>query len=186
VLELETETHLHQQAITSIARGWRPDLLAELGVGPIGAATVLGAWSHPGRCRSEAAFAMLAGAAPIPASSGQTVRHRLRRSGDRQLNQALHTIVLTRLRCPAGWAVDVQDVGKSPVTRLMLACGQRRHHRPSWAGSLMASIRPCGVRGCLPAARRHSRRTSSASLAPGWHSLRPDGAVGAGDSPRVA
>lgn len=98
VLELETEAHLHQQAITSITRGWRPDLLAELGVGPITAATVLAAWSHPGRCRSEAAFAMLGGAAPIPASSGQTVRHRLSRSGDRQLTQALHTIVLTRLR----------------------------------------------------------------------------------------
>ena len=68
------------------------------GVGPIVAATVLGAWSHPGRCRTDAAFAMLGGAAPIPASSGQTVRHRLNRSGDRQLNRALHTIVLTRLR----------------------------------------------------------------------------------------
>src|SRR5207244_5083747 len=53
--------------------------------------------SHPGRFRSEAAFASLAGAAPIPASSGQTVRHRLNRSGDRQLNRALHTIVLSRL-----------------------------------------------------------------------------------------
>jgi hypothetical protein len=62
------------------------------------AATVLCAWSHPGRCRSDAAFAMLGGAAPIPASSGQTVRVRLNRSGDRQLNQALDTAVLTRLR----------------------------------------------------------------------------------------
>jgi hypothetical protein len=62
------------------------------------AATVLCAWSHPGRCRSDAAFAMLGGAAPIPASSGQTVRFRLNRSGDRQLNQALYTVVLTRLR----------------------------------------------------------------------------------------
>src|SRR4029450_3430311 len=61
-------------------------------------ATVLCAWSHPGRCRSDAAFAMLAGVAPIPASSGQTVRHRLNRSGDRQLNRALHTVALTRLR----------------------------------------------------------------------------------------
>ena len=41
---------------------------------------------------------MLAGVAPIPASSGQTIRHRLNRSGDRQLNRAIHTIVLTRLR----------------------------------------------------------------------------------------
>jgi hypothetical protein len=50
------------------------------------------------RLRSEAAFAALAGANPIPASSGQVTRHRLNRSGDRQLNRALHKIVLARLR----------------------------------------------------------------------------------------
>jgi hypothetical protein len=59
---------------------------------------MLTAWSHPGRCRNDAAFAMLAGAAPIPASSGKSIRYRLNRSGDRQLNRALHTIVLTRLQ----------------------------------------------------------------------------------------
>jgi hypothetical protein len=59
---------------------------------------VLVSWSHAGRLRSEAAFAALAGANPIPASSGQVTRHRLNRSGDRQLNRALHTIVLARLR----------------------------------------------------------------------------------------
>ena len=75
----------------------RPELLAEPGVGVITAAAILNAWSHAGRIRSEAAFAMLAGVAPIPASSGQTVRHRLNRAGDRQLNRALHTIVLSRL-----------------------------------------------------------------------------------------
>jgi transposase len=63
----------------------------------IRAAQLLNAWSHRGRFRSEAAFASLAGAAPIPASSGQVVRHRLNRGGDRQLNRALHTIVLSRL-----------------------------------------------------------------------------------------
>ena len=52
--------------------------------------------SHPGRVRSEAAFARLAGAAPIPASSGQTTRHRLSRGGDRQLNRAPHTVILHR------------------------------------------------------------------------------------------
>jgi transposase len=88
----------HTQAITALVRAWRPDLLTPTGVGPMVAAIILCAWSHPGRCASEAAFAMLAGAAPIPASSGQTVRVRLNRSGDRQLNQALHLIVLTRLR----------------------------------------------------------------------------------------
>ena len=62
---------------------------AELpGVGPISAAQVLVSWSYAGRLRSEAAFAALAGANPIPASSGQVTRHRLNRSGDRQLNRA--------------------------------------------------------------------------------------------------
>ena len=73
-----------------------PELLDESGVGPIVAAQLLVAWSHPGRVRSEAAFARLAGVAPIPASSGQTKRQRLSRGGDRQLNRALHTVVLHR------------------------------------------------------------------------------------------
>jgi transposase len=98
IRELTSEAADHRQAILALVRAWRPDLLARAGVGPIVAATVLCAWSHPGRCRSDAAFAMLGGAAPIPASSGQTVRVRLNRSGDRQLNQALYTVVLTRLR----------------------------------------------------------------------------------------
>jgi transposase len=100
--ELTTEAADHRQAILELVRAWRPDLLARPGVGPIVAATVLCAWSHHGRCRSDAAFAMLGGAAPIPASSGQTVRVRLNRSGDRHLNQALYTVVLTRLRTDPG------------------------------------------------------------------------------------
>lgn len=93
------EAREHQKAIGSIIRSWRPDLLEQFGVGPIVAATVLCAWSHPGRVHSEAAFAMLAGVAPIPANSGQvTTRYRLNRYGDRQLNRALHTVVRIRIR----------------------------------------------------------------------------------------
>jgi len=77
-------------------RALEPQLLDEPGVGPIVAAQLLVAWSHRGRVRSEAAFARLAGVAPVPASSGRTTRHRLSRGGDRQLNRALHTIVLHR------------------------------------------------------------------------------------------
>jgi transposase len=88
-----------QKAILAIIRSWRPDLLEEFGVGPIVAATVLCAWSHPGRIYSEAAFAMLAGVAPVPANSGQvTTRHRLNRYGDRSLNTALHTVVQIRIQ----------------------------------------------------------------------------------------
>ena len=67
-------------------------------MGPLSAAQVLVSWSHAGRLRSEAAFAALAGTNPIPASSGQVTRYRLNRGGDRQLNRALHTILLVRLR----------------------------------------------------------------------------------------
>ncbi len=59
---------------------------------------ILTVWSHPGRIRSEAAFAQIAGTCPIPASSGNTIRHRLNRGGDRRLNRALNTVVLTRMR----------------------------------------------------------------------------------------
>lgn len=95
---LQAEADTHEKAIVAIVDRWRPDLLRVFGVGPIVAAVVLCAWSHPRRCRNEAAFANLAGVAPIPASSGLTVRHRVNRHGDRQLNQALQVVVLTRLR----------------------------------------------------------------------------------------
>lgn len=98
-LTLASEARNHETDILRIVRQLRPDLLQEKGVGPITAAILLCAWSHPGRIHSEAAFAMLAGVAPIPATSGQTTnRHRLNRYGDRQLNRALHTIAISRLR----------------------------------------------------------------------------------------
>jgi len=71
-------------------------LLKETGIGPVTAAVVYTAWSHLGRVRSEAAFAALAGVSPIPASSGNTVRHRLNRGGDRRLNCALHMATIVR------------------------------------------------------------------------------------------
>lgn len=76
-----------------------PKLLALRGVGPEIAGQLLAtAGDNPTRLGSEAAFAHLCGVAPIPASSGRTDRHRLNRGGDRAANNALHTIVLCRLR----------------------------------------------------------------------------------------
>jgi transposase len=123
---LDAEVAEHTRAITVLVRAWHPELLTPTGVGPIVAAVVLCAWSHPGRCRTDAAFAMLGGAAPIPASSGQRVRVRLNRSGDRHLNQALHVVVLTRLRY-------------DPTTR---AYAQRRRAE----GKTNREIRRCLVR----------------------------------------
>jgi transposase len=123
IRELTAEAADHRQAILVLVRAWRPDLLTRPGVGPIVAATVLCAWSHPGRCRSDAAFAMLGGAAPIPASSGQTIRVRLNRSGDRQLNQALYTVVLTRLRTdPATRAYAIRRRAQGKTNREIKRC----------------------------------------------------------------
>jgi transposase len=76
-----------------------PGLTDRRGIGPVSAAQAIVSFSHPGRCRNEAAFAALAGTSPLPASSGRSVRHRLNHGGDRALNRALHTIVMTRARC---------------------------------------------------------------------------------------
>lgn len=76
-----------------------PALAGVFGVGPHVAAKLLAAiGDNPDRIRSEAAFAKLCAACPIPASSGKTTRHRLNRGGDRRANNALHTIVLVRMR----------------------------------------------------------------------------------------
>ncbi|WP_055420628.1 IS110 family transposase [Streptomyces pactum] len=76
-----------------------PRLVALPGVGPETAGQLLTtAGDNPDRLRSEASFAHLCAASPIPASSGRTHRHRLNRGGDRQANRALHTIVLVRMR----------------------------------------------------------------------------------------
>ena len=79
-----------------------PHTLSRLGVGPCHAATLLAAaGENIERLHSEAAFAHLCAAAPIPASSGRTSRHRLNYAGNRQANRALHMIAIVRLRyCP--------------------------------------------------------------------------------------
>ncbi len=90
------EAETLEREILSHVRALVPELLDEPGIGPIVAAQLIVTWSHQGRVRSEACFARIAGAAPLPASSGQTTRHRLSRGGDRQLNRALHTVILHR------------------------------------------------------------------------------------------
>lgn len=92
--ELLKQNHreLHQ-----LAEALAPGLQDQPGVGPVTAAIIICAYSHHGRVRSEAAFAALGGIAPVPASSGNKQRHRLSRSGDRQLNRAFDVIVRTRM-----------------------------------------------------------------------------------------
>ena len=87
-----------QREITTRVNLQAPQLLALPGCGPLSAAKLVGETATPARFRSEACFAMHAGAAPIPASSGKTCRHRLARGGNRQLNAALHRIAVAQIR----------------------------------------------------------------------------------------
>ena len=76
-----------------------PRLLDRCGIGiDIAEKLLVTAGDNPGRMRSEAGFAMLCGVAPLPASSGQTTRHRLNRGGDRGANSALHMATVCRKR----------------------------------------------------------------------------------------
>jgi transposase len=99
VITLAAEAAALEKQIAALVDAIAPGLVAaEPGLGHLTAAQVLLSWSHAGRIHSEAAFAMLSGTAPLPASSGATTRHRLSRLGDRQLNRALHLIAVTRMR----------------------------------------------------------------------------------------
>jgi transposase len=99
ITALQNEVRDVDRELTVLIEATAPQLLAEYGVGVVTAAQVLVSWSHQGRCHSEAAFARLAGVAPIDANSGQIqTRHRLSRGGDRALNRALHLVIITRCR----------------------------------------------------------------------------------------
>jgi transposase len=103
-----------------------PGLTSRFGVGPVSAAQAIVSFSHPGRCRSEAAFAALGGTSPIPASSGMTVRHRLNRGGDRALNRAIHAIALVRMRsCPRTRAYVTRRTAEGKTTREIRRCLKR-------------------------------------------------------------
>jgi transposase len=103
-----------------------PGLTSRYGIGPVSAAQAIVSFSHPGRCRNEAAYAALSGTSPIPASSGQTIRHRLNRGGDRALNRAIHAIAVTRIRsCPRTRAYVARRTAEGKNPREIRRCLKR-------------------------------------------------------------
>ena len=126
MLQLTAEERELAREIETLTRKLAPQLLEQPGVGPLAAAQLVLSWSHHGRISSEAAFARLAGAAPIPASSGQTIRYRLDRSGDRKLNRALHMILVTRKRThPATIAYIERRIQEGKTRREATRCLKR-------------------------------------------------------------
>ena len=128
-------------------------LVAELGPGLIdlegigvenAGALIVAAGDNPERLKSEASFAMMCGASPIPASSGKTQRHRLNRGGNRQLNSALHMVVVCRMRTDQRTKSYVARSGVHPCRRTP----RDQVFHPSWAG--LSGTRPM---------RRHRRHS---------------------------
>lgn len=137
VLELREGPKVNEHQLRILVQQTAPSLLAMPGVGPITPAVVITAWSHRGRVRSESGFAALAGTCPIPASSGNTKRHRLNRGGDRRLNWALHTIVMVRMgRDQRTKDYIARRISEGKTKKEAMRCA-KRHHTKSLHRGLM-------------------------------------------------
>jgi transposase len=128
--------------LQAIVNDLAPGLTNRRGIGPVTAAQTIVSFSHPGRCRNDAAFAALAGTSPLEASSGRTVRHRLNRNGDRALNRAIHTIVMVRMRsCPTTQAYVTRRTSQGKSSREIRRCLKRYVTRELYR-TLTASMPP--------------------------------------------
>jgi transposase len=137
--ELTTEIKELTTLITATMQTVTTGLTDRYGVGPVGAATILGEVADIRRYRSRHAFAAANGTAPIPASSGRTARHRLNRSGNRTLNRVLYTAtrgpqVLRTPRTPRG------DIARGRVT-VEVTWSWKRHPSPTSRGAHCSTSR---------------------------------------------
>jgi transposase len=98
IKSLDKTLALNKTQLNALANEIAPGLQNEKGIGPVVAARLIASFAYPGRIRNREAFCKLAGTCPIPASSGNTIRHRLNRHGDRKLNAAITVIANTRIR----------------------------------------------------------------------------------------
>jgi transposase len=147
LITLDSELAANTKTMETLVRATpAAGLLDKTGIGPVTAAVCMTAWSHHGRLRSKAAFACLAGVNPIPSSSGNTVRHRLNRGGDRRLNRALHMATVTRMiHDPATREFVERRRAEGRTTREIRRCLKRylarqiyRHLNSASGGELMA------------------------------------------------
>jgi transposase len=111
------------EAVTATGSG----LVDLYGIGPVGAARILGDVGNVARFRSRAHFASWNGTAPIDASSGQQVRHRLSRAGNRRINRVLHIMAIVQLRNDTeGRAYYRRKVAAGKTQMEALRCLKRR------------------------------------------------------------
>jgi len=133
-LDLNTEVASHERLLRTLTDQLAPTLTAAVGIGPDHAAAlllVLG--DNAERVHSEAAFAKLCGACPIPASSGKTQRHRLNRGGHRGANRALHMAIVVRMKYHAPTQAYVARRTAEGKTKLeIIRCLKRLLAREIW------------------------------------------------------
>src|SRR4051812_43645428 len=122
-----------EREITALVAQLAPQLLAEPGFGPLIAAKLVGEIAGAQRFATPASPPRAAGAAPTPASSGNTQRQRLDQGGNRQINAALHRVILTRARCHTETRDYIERRGRErKTTRESIRCLKRYLARRAW------------------------------------------------------
>ncbi len=127
IIDLNDEMTALDELIRPLVTELNPRLVEAVGIGiQVAGQLLVTAGDNPERLRSEPAFAMLCGVAPLPASSGQTQRHRLNRGGDRAANSALHMTAISRLRlCPKTRAYAERRKAEGLSKREIIRCLKR-------------------------------------------------------------
>jgi len=168
ILELSDEIAQLDELITPLVEELAPRMLERVGFGIHNTGQLLvTAGDNPDRLGSEAAWAMLCGSAPLPASSGKTQRHRLNRGGDRAANSALHMAAVCRLRLdPRTRAYAARRSADGLSKREILRCLKRYIAREAYH-LLTAPSGPSPGSPALPAHQRPARASSPARAATG-------------------
>src|SRR3954465_15219375 len=133
VRELSQTIKALEREIAQLVAKLAPQLLSEPGFGPLTAAKLVGEIAGAHRFATAAKLARAAGVAPIPASSGNTRRQRLDQGGNRQINAALHRVIVTRARChPATQDYIARRRAEGKSTREAIRCLKRYLARQVW------------------------------------------------------
>src|SRR5215212_4493094 len=133
IRELSQAIKALEAEIAGLVAQIAPQLLNELGFGPLTAGKLVGEIAGAGRFSTDAKLARAAGVAPIPVSSGNTSRHRLDRGGNRQINATIHRIAVTRMRChPETKAYIARKRAEGKSTKEAIRCLKRHLARRIW------------------------------------------------------
>jgi transposase len=123
----ERTRRINERELAALVAGYAPQRLAEVGLGPLTAAKLIGELAGAQRFASDAKLARMAGVAPVPVSSGNRHNHRLDRGGNRQLNLAFHRYAVNRARYDPATAAYVERKQAEGRTRIDALRCLKRH-----------------------------------------------------------